>query len=153
MASAKQPTHLVLYSDYEEMQLERDAYHAVIEKASAAWLSLHPGIPWEGDLGDAMRAAVREIDRLRAGRSPLERLESTYLEECYDQEIGANPGANGPLGAAYFALRDAREASKKNVDRLGEALRLLTPGGPLYYNTIAAIREQLEAELRERGGR
>ena len=37
----------------------------VIDKGAKAWLSLEPGIAWEGDLGDAMIAAVSEIRRLR----------------------------------------------------------------------------------------
>ena len=48
---------------------EIDRLKDVIDRGAKAWLSLDPGIAWEGDLGDAMQAAVEEIGRLRAGET------------------------------------------------------------------------------------
>lgn len=39
----------------------------VLQRAATAWCGLEPGVAWEGDLGDAMIAAVAEIEKLRAG--------------------------------------------------------------------------------------
>lgn len=42
-----------------------DADREVLNRAASHWMHLHPGVAWEGDLGDAMAAAVAEITSLR----------------------------------------------------------------------------------------
>ena len=48
-----------------ERNVEIERLRGVIDKGAKAWLSLEPGIAWEGCLGDAMIAAVSEIRKLR----------------------------------------------------------------------------------------
>ena len=47
--------------------------HKIIDRAAKAWLALEPGVAWEGDVADAMKAAVTEITRLRAEVESLKR--------------------------------------------------------------------------------
>jgi hypothetical protein len=44
---------------------ELERLRDVIDRAAKAWLALEPPVVWEGDVGDAMGAAVKEIERLR----------------------------------------------------------------------------------------
>ena len=48
-----------------QLAVEIDRLQALIALTAEAWLSLDPGVPWEGAIDAAMRAAVAEIDRLR----------------------------------------------------------------------------------------
>jgi hypothetical protein len=48
----------------EELIDEIERLRDVIDRAAKAWLSIDR-IAWEGDVGDAMAAAVKEIERLR----------------------------------------------------------------------------------------
>lgn len=59
------PDHIAL--DLRDSRAYIKQLLGVIDRGARAWLSLEPGIGWEGDLGDAMIAAVREIEKLRAG--------------------------------------------------------------------------------------
>jgi hypothetical protein len=47
----------------------------IIERSARAWTNLDPGIPWEGDLGSAMEAAVAEIASLRAKIAAMDDME------------------------------------------------------------------------------
>ncbi len=49
-----------------DLVAENERLLGVIGRGATAWCSLEPGVAWEGDLGDAMEAAVKEIKRLRA---------------------------------------------------------------------------------------
>jgi|EPASupsiteSAE347_1022098.scaffolds.fasta_scaffold02284_7 hypothetical protein len=55
---------------YEIRELESaldeiDHLQSLIERTSAAWLKLEPGVAWEGGIDAAMAAAVSEIERLQ----------------------------------------------------------------------------------------
>jgi hypothetical protein len=56
------------YDDHGAALAEKDAeierLQDVIDRVEKAWLSIE-GISWDGDVGDAMAQAVKEIDRLR----------------------------------------------------------------------------------------
>jgi hypothetical protein len=41
----------------------------IIERSARAWTNLNPGIPWEGDLGSAMEAAVADAEQLARFRA------------------------------------------------------------------------------------
>jgi hypothetical protein len=47
--------------------LEAEVAHLleVISRAASHWIHLDPGVAWEGDVADAMAAALAEIERLR----------------------------------------------------------------------------------------
>lgn len=51
--------------ELDEQGAEITRLRSVIDRAAAHWVHLHPGVAWEGDLADAMAAAVAEIARLR----------------------------------------------------------------------------------------
>jgi|PlaIllAssembly_1097288.scaffolds.fasta_scaffold18725_2 hypothetical protein len=57
---------MILSSEKEiyELKTENDRLRDVIDRAAKAWLSID-GVSWEGDVGDAMEAAVKEIEYLR----------------------------------------------------------------------------------------
>jgi hypothetical protein len=60
----------------------------VISRAASYWIHLNPGVAWEGDIADAMAAAVAEIARLRltdAEREAIGRASDTlrYLQADY----------------------------------------------------------------------
>ena len=48
-----------------KLQAEIERLRGVIDRAANAWLTLEPPVVWEGDVGDAMKAGVKEIERLR----------------------------------------------------------------------------------------
>ena len=49
----------------ENRDAEIERLRGVIDRAANAWLTLDPQVVWEGDVGDAMKAGVKEIERLR----------------------------------------------------------------------------------------
>ena len=61
--------HYECLTKCEETVIQRDAEIArlrdVISRAASHWIHLNPGVAWEGDIADAMAAAVAEIARLR----------------------------------------------------------------------------------------
>lgn len=52
-------------SQLEDCQTEIARMREVISRAASHWIHLDPGVAWEGDIADAMAAAVAEIRRLR----------------------------------------------------------------------------------------
>ena len=55
-----------LKAELDRLADENAKLRQVIDAAAQSWLALNPGIVWEGGLDAAMRAAVAEIERLRA---------------------------------------------------------------------------------------
>jgi chromosome segregation ATPase len=55
-----------LTAERDNLRAEVERLKALIDKTGDYWLSLSPGIPWEGAIDEAMKAGVAEIIRLRA---------------------------------------------------------------------------------------
>lgn len=73
---------------------------AVIDRAGSHWIHLHPGVAWEGDLGDAMAAAVAEIAslreevaKLRMTDSEREAMETFAFDRPMDRATAAQTAA------------------------------------------------------------
>ena len=102
--------------DAEIIQVERlkaeaeiERLRGVIDRAANAWLTLDPQVVWEGDVGDAMKAGVKEIERLRG-----------LLREC-DAALGWQ-GHNGSCLDQSFNDYDPDCPECRLLQRVREAI-------------------------------
>lgn len=81
--------HEKAWADAQMKAAEIERLRDVIDRAAKAWLSLHPGVAFEGDVGDAMAAAVAEIERLRDELVTWRRACDGYVEAlaARDKEV------------------------------------------------------------------
>lgn len=68
------------------LENEVDGLREVIDRVAKAWLSLNPGIAFDGDAGDAMAAAVAEIEQLRSECLRLSHAEAEAMSVVLSQE-------------------------------------------------------------------
>lgn len=81
-------------TDAEREAAEVARLRDVIKRAASYWIHLDPGVAWEGDIADAMAAAVAEIARLRltdAERDLVERLAAAPGEPVAAMEVRLTP--------------------------------------------------------------
>lgn len=71
-------------AEIDALHAEIDRLKAVSDRAAAAWMRCE-GVPWEGDLADAIEAGVAEIARLRdelqSATRHMELAEAAWLRE------------------------------------------------------------------------
>ena len=97
-------------SQLEDCQAEIARLREVISRAASHWIHLDPGVAWEGDIADAMAAAVAEIARLRitdAEREAIDTAEASLLRESTD--LHTPLPVRQRLGSAAATLRGLRE--------------------------------------------
>jgi len=109
----------------------------VIDKGAKAWLSLDPGIAWEGDLGDAMAAAVKAIQAEREWVGHLE----TGLS---DDAVRAGIDPTGCVGMAVSHLMSdkilgMRADAWSLIRRLERENRFPEIDQPGWMSTLKAI--------------
>jgi len=108
----------------KDVDAEITRLHDVIDRAAKAWLEIDHRIAWEGDLADAMQAAVKEIIHLR---TEVERLQGTRLALNNAELIHRNANLERQLAEAeeqfeklydkdHAVTLNYLEADKERVD-------------------------------------
>ncbi len=115
----------------------------LIDCAGKHWLSLEPGIAWEGAIDSAMEAAVAEIRRLRRWAT------DTFQDDCENAYVGATlhdtfrqalheVAPDHPVFSEPCPSYGVWESQRKEIERLREALDKLARLGaePEFGNSI-----------------
>ena len=128
--------YALLSDDYKQLLGDVERLRGVIDRAAKAWLSLEPGVAWEGDVGGAMKAAVAEIERLRG----IVGLESDDLDLDWDR---LRSGDQRALIADHQDVFNMMFDLQAEIERLRGLLRDLLDSETLTNVWHVRVREAL----------